>query len=119
MRKWRIAALALGATLAAGPAEAQDAETLRRELDQMRKQFEDMKREYQKAIDQMSERLNRIESESKSRPATESASKPQPATGQPEPTPTAQVPPPATPGQIGRASCRERAESPEVAGSCK
>src|SRR5262245_60570793 len=61
MRKWGAGVLALSVALAASPARAQDAETLRRELDQMKKQFEDMKRDYQKAIDQMSERLNRLE----------------------------------------------------------
>jgi hypothetical protein len=81
MRRWRVGVLLLGAALAAGPAQAQDAETLRKELDQMKKQFDDMKREYQKAIDQMSERLNRVES------------KPQQATTPPAPAAVAQVPP--------------------------
>jgi hypothetical protein len=81
-----LGALLLSATLAPGPVQAQDAEALRRELDQMKKQFEDMKRDYQKAIDQMSERLNRMES----RPAP--AAPPPPA-----PPAAAQVPPPATP----------------------
>ncbi len=40
---------------------AQDAETLRRELDQMRAQFDRMKEDYQKAIDSMTERLRRLE----------------------------------------------------------
>ncbi len=83
MRRWRVGALLLGATLVAGPAQAQDAETLRKELDQMKKQFDDMKREYQKAIDQMSERLNRVES------------KPQQAATPPVPATIAQVPPAA------------------------
>ncbi len=51
----------------------------------MKKQFDDMKREYQKAIDQMSERLNRVES------------KPQQAATPPVPATIAQVPPSSTP----------------------
>ncbi len=85
MRRWMVGVLLLGAVLASGPAQAQDAETLRKELDQMKKQFDDMKREYQKAIDQMSERLNRVES------------KPQQAATPPVPATVAQVPPAPAP----------------------
>jgi hypothetical protein len=85
MRKWMTGVFLLGAVLAAGPAQAQDAETLRKELDQMKKQFDDMKREYQKAIDQMSERLDRVES------------KPQQAATPPVPATIAQVPPAPAP----------------------
>ena len=56
--------LLAAASLAPGEATAQDTEALRRELEQMRKQFETMKEGYEKAINQLSERLNAIESKS-------------------------------------------------------
>jgi hypothetical protein len=40
---------------------AQDAETLRRELDQMRHRFEELQQEHRKALEQMAERLQRLE----------------------------------------------------------
>jgi hypothetical protein len=44
------------------PALAQEVEALRKELEQMRKQFEDMKQGYEKAINQLSERIQGLES---------------------------------------------------------
>ena len=73
---WLIAAGALFPSLAA----AQETEALRKELEQVRKQFETMKEGYEKAINQLSERLKTLES----RPA-----QPAPA---PAPTPSAAVP---------------------------
>jgi hypothetical protein len=86
MRRWVVGVCVLGAVLGSGPVQAQDAETLRKELDQMKKQFEDLKREYEKSIDQMSERLKRIESQ-----PSQAATPPVPAT-------VAQVPPPPPAG---------------------
>ena len=43
------------------PAFAQDAESLRKELEQMRKQLQDVQQQYQKSIDAMAERLQRLE----------------------------------------------------------
>src|SRR5262245_41205894 len=100
MRKWGAGVLALSVALAASPARAQDAETLRRELDQMKKQFEDMKRDYQKAIDQMSERLNRLE-------ATPPQSAPSGAAGaQTPPAPSAPVGAQVPPAPAGPASAQ-------------
>jgi hypothetical protein len=45
----------------AASAVAQDAETLRRELDQMRRRFEELQHEHRKALEQMAERLQRLE----------------------------------------------------------
>lgn len=61
MRRLVCACLALGTLLAAAPAAAQDAEALRRELQQLREQFERVQREYRHAIETMSERLRRLE----------------------------------------------------------
>ncbi len=54
-------AFALGLLAQAAPAPAQDAEALRREMEQMRKQFEAMQEQYKKAMDMMTERLERVE----------------------------------------------------------
>ena len=52
----------LGLALAiATPAFAQDAESLRKELEQMRKQLQETQQQYQKAIDTLSERLQKLE----------------------------------------------------------
>jgi hypothetical protein len=58
----RLVAVVLSLALAiATPAFAQDAESLRKELEQMRKQLQDVQQQYQKAIDTLSERLQRLE----------------------------------------------------------
>jgi hypothetical protein len=56
-----ICLLAAGA-LVPGPVAAQETEALRKELEQMRRQFETMKEGYEKAINQLSDRLKTIES---------------------------------------------------------
>src|SRR5262249_61860071 len=61
MRRWIGVSLLAAAPLLPQPAAAQDAEALRRELEQMRKQFEGMKESYEKAIDSLSERLQKLE----------------------------------------------------------
>src|SRR5262245_20809015 len=53
--------LTLGLALVSGPAGAQDPESLRRELDQLRQQFDTMKQQYQKAIDDLTDRLRQLE----------------------------------------------------------
>jgi hypothetical protein len=61
MRRWiSVAALAAVAVTPA-PVIAQDAEALRKELEQMRRQFETMKDNYEKSINDLSERLKKIE----------------------------------------------------------
>jgi hypothetical protein len=57
---WLVAVLGLALGMVT-PAFAQDAESLRRELDQMRKQLQDVQERYQKAIDAMAERLEKLE----------------------------------------------------------
>ena len=79
-----VSALLLVALLAV-PAAAQDADALRRELEQMRRSFETMKEQYQKSIDGLSDRLKRLETT----PAPTAAA-PVPPTIQ-----AAQAPPPA------------------------
>ena len=79
-----VSALLLVALLAV-PAVAQDADALRRELEQMRRSFETMKEQYQKSIDGLSDRLKRLETT----PAPTAAA-PVPPTIQ-----AAQAPPPA------------------------
>ena len=61
MRSMVAFAFALGLIAQAAPAPAQDAEALRREMEQMRKQFEAMQEQYKKAMDMMTERLERVE----------------------------------------------------------
>ncbi|HUP36073.1 MAG TPA: hypothetical protein VNC82_11595, partial [Candidatus Limnocylindria bacterium] len=56
-----ICLLAAGA-LVPGAAAAQETEALRKELEQMRRQFDTMKEGYEKAINQLSERLQTLES---------------------------------------------------------
>ena len=77
MRAFMLAIVWLLVALAPSLAQAQDAEALRRELEQLRRQ----QQEYQKAIEALSQRLERLESQP-------------PATAQPAPTgPVAQPSP--------------------------
>lgn len=95
--------LAVALTLATGaPAFAQDAESLRRELEQMRKQLQEVQQNYQKAIDAMAERLQRLEA------------RPQVATTPPVAAPgavalqaTGTPPPPAPPSAMDLLGRRE------------
>src|SRR2546425_11296561 len=48
--------------LVTSPVTAQDADAIRRELEQMRRSFGTMKQEYQKSMDAPSDRLKRLES---------------------------------------------------------
>ena len=70
-----ICLLAAGA-LVPGMAAAQDTEALRKELEQMRKQFETMKDGYEKAINQLSDRLKTIEARPPAPAATPAAATP-------------------------------------------
>ena len=78
MRAWIGLCLLGGSLLGTAPAQAQEAEALRRELEDMRKQFEAMKDGYEKAINKLSERIQAIES-------------------RPQPQPTVQAPPASPP----------------------
>src|SRR6266540_1173819 len=82
--------------LAPLPAAAQDAQALRRELDQVKKQFETMQQEYLKTIESLSQRIERLES----RPPTPSAA---PVT----PPVTAQPAPPGPPSLVDLARPRQ------------
>jgi hypothetical protein len=84
-------AFALGLIAHAAPAPAQDAEALRREMELMRKQFEAMQEQYKKAMDTMTERLERVEA----RPQPSAAAPAAPATP-PAPMQPGQGAPPAT-----------------------
>ena len=71
--------------LAAPGSAQQEAEALRQELEQMRKSFEALQQQYQKRMDEMAERLRRLESQ------------PQPVVTAPPPAgAVAQAPPPGT-----------------------
>ena len=61
MRRWIVLTIIAAAALAPAVASAQDAEAMRKELEQMRKQFESMKESYEKSINNLSERLQKIE----------------------------------------------------------
>jgi opacity protein-like surface antigen len=71
--------------LAHSPAGAQDVEAPRRELEQMKKQFDTMKGQYERAVEDMAERIKKLEAEP--RPAST-----QPSTAQP--AAISQAPPP-------------------------
>lgn len=59
-----VVALALALSLViVSPVGAQDAASLRKELEQMRKQFQDAQQQYQKAVESLSERLRRLEAQ--------------------------------------------------------
>jgi opacity protein-like surface antigen len=90
-----LAALALGATAVLAPAiaAAEDAETLRRELEQMRQQFETMKEQYRKSMEDLSDRLRRIEAQP-APPAVPSPVQAPPVSGPPG---TAATAPPGIP----------------------
>ncbi len=74
--------------LAPLPAAAQDAQALRRELDQVKKQFETMQQEYLKTIESLSQRIERLESRPPAPPAAP------PSVAAPPPSPGAQRPQP-------------------------
>ena len=87
MHALMVVCLMLLVALVASPVGAQDADAVRRELEQMRRIFETMKEQYQKSIDGLSDRLKRLEST------------PVPASLAPAPpsaTQTVQAPPPGT-----------------------
>jgi hypothetical protein len=73
MRALMATCLFLGFVLSSASAPAQqDADALRREVEQLRQQLDAVKTQYQKAIDELSERLRQIES----RPAAPAAAPP-------------------------------------------
>ena len=86
MRGFVIAAVWLASVLVPGLAAAQDADALRRELDQLRRQQE----QYQKAIEALSERLKRLESQSA--PSAVAPAPPPGAVAQPAPGATTAPP---------------------------
>lgn len=98
-----IAAVCLVATAALLPAPvaAQDAEMLRKELEQIRKQFGTMKDSYEKAINQLSERIRKLESQPQTPPPVAA---PAPA---PREQIVTQVPAPSAPGLAELARPRE------------
>src|SRR5262245_52006269 len=99
MRIPRELILAVVFALVATPAFAQDAETLRKELEQLRKQMLEAQQQYQKQIDAMAERLQRLEQ------------RPEPvATPTAPPVPVAQqapAPPPSAPSAMDLLRPRE------------
>src|SRR6266540_4295246 len=92
--------------LAPLPAAAQDAQALRRELDQVKKQFETMQQEYLKTIESLSQRIERLESRPAAPPA---APPPVAAPSAPPVTPpvTAQPAPPGPPSLVDLARPRQ------------
>jgi hypothetical protein len=74
-----VISLASGLALVGAPAAAQDAEALRRELEQLQQQFKTMQEQYQKAIDSMTERLQRLEARPPAAPAQAAAAPAPPA----------------------------------------
>jgi len=86
MRKVILSGLTLVLASVASPALAQEAEALRRELEQMRQGFETMRQQYQKSIDDLAERLRRLEAQPQPAPVAP------PATVQTTPPPSGPAP---------------------------
>lgn len=61
MRTYLAVCVAAGLALAPMVAAAEDVETLRREIEQLRQRLEETQRQYRTAIDQMTERVQRLE----------------------------------------------------------
>jgi hypothetical protein len=76
MRVLVMVCLALGLWLAASPALAQEAELLRQELEQFKQQLQIMQQQYQKTIQDMTERLQRLEAQPPGPPPVPSAGAP-------------------------------------------
>jgi hypothetical protein len=105
MRAFVALVLVLGLLAPATPAAAQDALALRREMEQMRKQFEAMQEQYKKTMDSMAERLERVEARPQpaatAAPATVQPAAAQPAPGEPPAMGlTAQRPPGSEPSAL-------------------
>jgi len=101
MRRSIVLAIIAATALQPASASAQDAEALRRELEQMRKQFESMKEGYEKAINNLSERLQKIEQAASAPAAPAPAPAPAPAAAPapaPAPPAAAQAAPETAPG---------------------
>jgi C4-dicarboxylate-specific signal transduction histidine kinase len=62
MRAWIVAAMVTVLIGLPAWAAAQEADALRREIEQMRQQMQNAQREYQKTLDALTERLQRLES---------------------------------------------------------
>ena len=99
MRAFVALALVLGLLVPATPVRAQDALALRREMEQMRKQFEAMQEQYKKTMDSMAERIERVEA------------RPQPAAVA---APTAMEPAPAAPPAMGLTAQRPPGSEPSA-----
>ena len=80
------------------PADAQEAEALRRALEQMRQQLETVQKQYQQQIEALSERLQRLEQQ----PATVATPPPTPPLAQ-----TSQPSPPSSPSLMDLAQPRQ------------
>jgi hypothetical protein len=97
MRSLAGVCVVVAGVLLCRPAAAEDVETLKKELAQVRQQFEAMKDGYEKAINQLGERIKALESMTP--PGAPPAAPVQTAPGAPSAAPTAAAPgaPPAAP----------------------
>ncbi len=97
MRVLVMVCLVLGLGLVASPALAQEAEALRQELEQLKQQLQLMQQQYQKTIQDMTDRLQRLEAQPAVPPPSPAAGAPTPpapvATGAPAtaPRPSSQL----------------------------
>ena len=97
MRVFVMVCLVLGLGLVASPALAQEAEALRQELEQLKQQLQLMQQQYQKTIQDMTDRLQRLEAQPAVPPPSPAAGAPAPpapvATGAPAtaPRPSSQL----------------------------
>ena len=96
-----VAGLALALSCAA-PAAAQDAEVLRRELEQMRKQMQETQAQYERSMEALSKRLRKLEAQP---PPVATPPAPPPPTVVQAPTPA--EPPPSTPSLMDLLRRRE------------
>src|SRR5437899_10308573 len=92
----------LSFSILTGPAHAQDADALRRELEALRQQFATVTASYEQRLKALGDRLQQLEGRAA------------PAAPAPVPSPTTTAPAADAP-KIGRASCRERVQLRVVA----
>src|SRR5262245_50133382 len=117
MRSLARAAIVLAGLLASSQAAAQDVETLKQELEQMRKQFESMRDGYEKAINQLGERIKALESKQQPAVAAPPVQAPAPGAAPPQPPPPVTATPAPSPVQPPATATPTPAQPPATATS--
>src|SRR5262249_4623510 len=114
MRSLARAAIVLAGLLATWKAAAKAVETLKQELEQMRRQFESMRDGYEKAINQLGERIKALESKQQPAVAAPPVQAPAPGAAPPSPPPVTATPAPSPPPPPATATPTPSPPSPPV-----